>query len=482
MPTVYSDKYWTGTYTYTRVRIDYSGTSATAILLYSRTNDYAGATSAGSPASFSFGGGSADMSYKAFYGRQTDAEVCRCNFTISTGGGTYSGATSGNAGLLGFSGSVTVPAQTSKPTGLTVALVEPLTNGAVFDVSISSFGVPSGVEGRYIEAGILAQNSYGPTYRFSCVLNEMASQITVTSTSAGGTLVINPNTQYYYGGYASNTVENVHQVAGQFVTTAKAPTVKLVGATDTTASFSYAFTADGGYYNRSVQYSLDNGATWTTAATVSGGSAANGTFTIEGLLSGSAYTMKIRSSTTAGATLGEDVLFDTNVSTADNRNIFYGSVNSEAKEITAFYGEVSGEAKRAIKVYGSGLDPDNFIGKVVRASGYPGVNYFNPITFKTKLMSDYPQIWANRSNFARLEVLTTPSGPNQHLCTLRLYLKDDVSFYTLVNNGSDADVALFGAIMVPNIPAQPTNDYIHLLPKQIAKLIHQAFGHIDYES
>ena len=57
MPTVYSDAHWTGSYTYTRVRVDYSGTSATAILLYTRTNTYSGATGAGTPAGFNFGGG-----------------------------------------------------------------------------------------------------------------------------------------------------------------------------------------------------------------------------------------------------------------------------------------------------------------------------------------------------------------------------------------------------------------------------------------
>ena len=111
MPSVYSGYYTTGTYTKTRVRVDYSGTSATAILLYTRTNTYSGETSSGGGTTFTFGGKSVDMSNKKFYGQQTDAEICRVSFTISTSGGTYSGSTSGNPGLLGFSGSVTIPSQ-----------------------------------------------------------------------------------------------------------------------------------------------------------------------------------------------------------------------------------------------------------------------------------------------------------------------------------------------------------------------------------
>lgn len=110
MASVYSGYHSTGTYTKTRVRVDYdySSTTATAVLLYTRTNDYSGATSA-SGATFSFGGASVGWS-KTFYGRQTDAEVARVNFTYSHGGGTYSGSSDGL--YLAFSGSVSIPART----------------------------------------------------------------------------------------------------------------------------------------------------------------------------------------------------------------------------------------------------------------------------------------------------------------------------------------------------------------------------------
>lgn len=110
MASVYSGYYSTGNYTKTRVRVDYdySSTTATAVLLYTRTNSYAGETSA-SGATFTFGGQSVGWS-KAFYGQQTDAEVARVQFTYSHAGGTYSGSSDGL--YLAFSGSVTIPART----------------------------------------------------------------------------------------------------------------------------------------------------------------------------------------------------------------------------------------------------------------------------------------------------------------------------------------------------------------------------------
>lgn len=110
MATVYSAQSWTGSYTYTRVKVDYNypSTTATATLLYSRTNDYAGETSA-SGATFSFGGSSVGWS-KAFYGRQTDAVVASLTFSVSLGGGTYSGSSTGS--YLGGSWSVSLPAHT----------------------------------------------------------------------------------------------------------------------------------------------------------------------------------------------------------------------------------------------------------------------------------------------------------------------------------------------------------------------------------
>jgi len=348
MPTVYSDAHWTGSYTYTRVRVDYSGTSATAILLYTRTNTYSGATGAGTPAGFNFGGGWANMSGVTFYGQQTDAEICRCSFSISMSGGTYSGNTDGQDGYLGFSGSVSIPAQYSPPTGLSVSIAEKYPTGAKFNVSVSSYGNPSSASGRYIEAAILNQNTYGATYRFATASNTSSSAITVNNNSSGGTLTVQPNKEYYYGAYASNTQRNTSKVQGTFVTLAEAPTLSVNTLGETDVVMNYSTTADGNKYTKSVQYSLDNGSTWTTGATVSTGSASSGTFTISGLTDDTTYTLKCRVSTTAGNTNGTDVTFTTLES-----HKLYGSVAGKTKKIVKLYGSVAGKTKEITKLYAS---------------------------------------------------------------------------------------------------------------------------------
>lgn len=117
MATVYSGYTTTGSYTKLRVKVTYNypSTTATATLLYTRTNTYSGATGT-SPLTFTFGGKSTTVNNKFFYGQQTDAAVASVNFTVSLAGGSYSGSTStpypGGTGYMAFSGSVTLPAHT----------------------------------------------------------------------------------------------------------------------------------------------------------------------------------------------------------------------------------------------------------------------------------------------------------------------------------------------------------------------------------
>lgn len=112
MPSILSGYTSTGSYTKTRVQVNYTNgsTTATAILLYTRTNTYSGSTSA-TAGTFTFGGKSVTIN-KAFYGQKTDAEVCRVDFPISLAGGTYSGTSSNAAYIGGGPWSVSIPAST----------------------------------------------------------------------------------------------------------------------------------------------------------------------------------------------------------------------------------------------------------------------------------------------------------------------------------------------------------------------------------
>lgn len=478
MPTVYSDSYWTGAYTYTRVKVEYSGNSATAILLYSRTNSYSGATTTGWPATFSFGGSSVDMSSRAFYGQQYDSEVCRCSFSISpTSENTYWGSTSGETGLLAFSGSVTIPAQNSRPEGLSATLNSVSTNGAQISVSLSSYGVPSGSNDRYIEAAILAQSSYGAVYRYKQLARANAGVINVDNSSPGGTLVIQPNTRYYYGAYATNTVLNTSVVSGQLVTKALPATVQFVSATLNAAAFSYSVSADGGQNNRFIQYSLDNGSTWKTAVELTGGAAQSGSFVINNLLTGANYTMKTRMWTNAGTTAGEDVTFMTDVAEADNENNFYGSVSDRTRKVDELYGEVNHQARRIIKLYGPTTDIDYPKGTIEQLDTSV-VAAFNPSVFRTKLQQQLPAIWNLRAQFDYLRV-TGSTVDSARVYVLDVFYKN--GNYANMGSGNASWLDTWGITTdTVSTSAPPSLDKIIITPGIATRLVHQGFGHYDY--
>lgn len=238
---------------------------------------------------------------------------------------------------LYFDASATAPATP------TVTLKETYTNGAKFGVSVSSYGVPSSTSGRYIEAAILGSSTYGAPYRYATASDTASSDITVTSSSSGA-LTINPNTQYGYGGYASNTVLSTSTVTGTFVTLAAAPTITSEGLTPTRVNLRWSVPADGGKYDRQIQYSV-NGGTWITGATVTSGNASNGVFTV-GLSPSTAYTIRTRVNTTAGATAGPNIT----VTTPANVKI-YCSVNNSRKKVKRIYCSVNGQRKKVKKIY-----------------------------------------------------------------------------------------------------------------------------------
>lgn len=413
-------------------------------------------------------------------------------YSVAEASWSYSGGAqiSASAGFWSYvfgsanvdlSDAVYVPQFVSPPTGLSVSLRETYTNGAKFRVSISSYGIPDGVNNRYIEAGICAQSSYGPTYKYEIAYNTTSSDITVTNASTRGTLTIRPNTRYYFGGYATNTAAEGYtsKIEGQFVTKAEAPTVQFVSATPNSATLSYSVGADGGYHGRYVQYSLDSGNTWRTGATISGSAAKTGTFVINGLLSGASYTIQTRTLTSVGATNGESVSFDTLVSEADNENRCYGSVNGLARETNAIYGGVEGTARRVIRLYGAAVDPDFFLGTIINTQ-YWVVNGFNPAVFNAKMASSQPSVWGYRDRFDRLEVVSIPaSAPTFRVYFIGMIFKEGTT--TSLGSGDETWLNSYGiAVRNVGLSTFQTQDFIVLKNRTIAKLIHQAFGHIDY--
>lgn len=257
-----------------------------------------------------------------------------------------------------------VPTFYTPPTGINVSISEIYSDGAKFNVSLNSYGNPASATGRYIEAGILGQNSYGGSYRYATASNTSSAAITVNNAS-GGSLNIKPNTMYYYGGFASNTQANSSVVTSQFVTKVNAPVFSLAGKTSTTATILYQTEADGGYFTKNIEYSLDDGSNWITGAYVTARNQTTGTFVISNLDPTRSYSIKTRVRTTAGITLGPDL----NISLKTVKlyapvndegvriNQLYTSVDNVAEPVKKIYGSVSGEAKLMYQGFGHLIYP-----------------------------------------------------------------------------------------------------------------------------
>lgn len=477
MATVYSSNYSTGTYTYTRVKVDYSGTSATATLLYSRTNSYSGQT--GQIGTFTFGGVSTSYN-KYFTGEQTDAVVASVNFTISTSGGTYSGTStsSGSDHFLDFSGSVTIPAQSSAPTGLGANNIVRGVESFTANVYITSWGTGTGTRYRELQCWTYDPSSFVQPRRYQPAYGDaLSGNITVDNSSgytqASGPLNITGNTKYVLGLYASNgTADTGSQRLGEYTTLAYAPEVTVSSISSTSATLAYSTKADGGEYAKTYEYSIDGGTTWTTFATVSSGSATTGTFTVSGLTAATVTVMQTRVTTTAGTTVGPDITLNTNA-----KPKLYGSVNSQANGVTTLYG-------------GSTVSILTGVTGTIR-SGAVNITAFDANVFFTAAEPDIDK----SKTVDSLEVYITSKG-GVWGGSLKLYYSDSTSTTLASSSASVPNFSSYGITVTST--TQITQEYIDLTPVYTtsslsamvnklygsvggqAKLIHQGFGHLNY--
>ena len=200
-----------------------------------------------------------------------------------------------------------------------VTIREIYSNGALFHVKIDSYGDPDTQPEKYLEAEITVLNStvYGG---FDRVFNHsefdvLEQDILVTNDDyIVKDMEIQPNTEYKYGGYATNKnpSDDYSQIlTGSFATLPEPCEVRLVEGDDTTATFSYSFGQDGGYYAKTLQYSLDDGETWKTVVTRQSGEAKQGTFKITGLLPSTTYTIITRTHTDYSDLEGDEIEFTT---------------------------------------------------------------------------------------------------------------------------------------------------------------------------
>ena len=234
--------------------------------------------------------------------------------------------------------SLTMPVFATAPTGLAVSDLTASTDSFSGTVSVTGWGGVGDASTRYRELQVWTYDPSSleqPRRLQTEVGNTLSSTITVDNNSAS-TLVIVPNTRYTIGIYATNGTYNTgSQRVGNYVTLAPKTTLTISSKTDTSAVISYSVPADGGFYSKDLEYSIDGGSTWTTVTTIVGSAATTGSFTISGLTPETSYTLKSRVVTTAGATTNNDRTF-----TTEGSQRIYGSVNGETKRITKIYGAV----------------------------------------------------------------------------------------------------------------------------------------------
>lgn len=240
------------------------------------------------------------------------------------------------------------PGVNTQPAAPTVTLKSKTYNSATFGVSLSSYGNPSGASGRYIEAAILAQNSYGNSYRYEIAQNTSSATITVNNSSRTGStaLTIQGNKKYWYGGYATNTALSNSTVTGTFYTPCPPlSALSLSSQTYTTynrvnATISYTRQSDGGAETRTGYYrfSSDGGSTWSAWTSFGTVSNTTGTFTATGLPTASTITLQAKLNTPNGGDSETKTATITTQAThtAPNfSNFAYEDINSATTALTS---------------------------------------------------------------------------------------------------------------------------------------------------
>ena len=232
-----------------------------------------------------------------------------------------------------------IPQGAVAPSGLSVSISSIADTGASFSVSLSSYGTPSSADGRYIEASIMGQSTYGGKYRYDIAKNKASSTITVNNSSktkSSNPLTIVPNTQYWYGAYATNTSLSISKVQGTFVT--RPAYITSITAHDVGQGevyFTVNHAAEGSANTVVTELSYDQ-KTWQTVSDEFNLSFSEQT------------TLYVRRSNNSGST----PIFSISV-TPSTRVKLYGSVNNQAQEIKKLYGSVNGQSVRIRKLYAS---------------------------------------------------------------------------------------------------------------------------------
>lgn len=360
MATVYSPEVSVGTYNRVRIKCDYSGTSATLTVQFSRTSSWTD-TWVDQSATLTFNGQTKNAAY-SYYGTVSSSWVdlvVVSGYSISSSGGTYSWTFNNpSGGVLGCSGTLTIPSQGTAPSGGYINGITSAWNSVANEVQVSttSAGVTNtgGVSLSGLEWNITENPYTSGIARLSIALPSNGAASTLSnslSTYSGTNINLLPNMMVYCGLYAVNQYGDYRYNAGTIVTVPGPATVSAGTIGPNFVEVAYSTTADGGYYDKTIEYSLDQ-TNWVHGVTLSGSAATSGSFYVTGLTPLTSYTIYTRVTTTAGSTSNANRIVANTVAmpTIDK---FYGSVNSQSKRASLIYGSDNGQSVFILKMYGS---------------------------------------------------------------------------------------------------------------------------------
>lgn len=263
------------------------------------------------------------------------------------------------------------------PSTPTVTIGTKSVNSIAVTYGTSSFGYPSS----------------GNVYLYGGTSSSPTTQITSKTTTGNSSYTngsLASNTKYYYRSRANNgQMNSSYSTEKTAVTLAATPTVSVGSISGNDATINYSTVADGGFYDKTIEYSTDGGTTWQTGATITGGSAQTGSFVIDNLPSGD-NSVQIRTSTTSGS----DTPITITISIPVNATL-YGSVSGRTKTVKKLYGSKSVTKEIYLTSYIEDVDTDAFYASY------------------TSYLSNYVP-WSAFYDYPIIEIWVTSNGLEMH--------------------------------------------------------------------
>lgn len=336
MATAYSGEVAVGSYNRVRLKVDYSGTSATCTIQFRRTSSWS-TTWSDANATLTFNGATkgAAYSYTGTVGTGWVDLKTVSGYSVSTSGGNYGWTFSNpSGGILGCSGTISIPAQSYAPTKPTCTASSNSATLVNVTWGTSNLGNPAGTVSLY------EGTTNNPT--------ELLHSKTTKGTSVFGRDQRTANTTYYYKAKASNSVGTVSSAVTSATTyPAGLTSLTATNVKPTEATLTAVFANSGNALTTGVEARINQSGSWNDLG-LSDVQGTTQSITLSPFLPETTYTVELRVRTTAGTSSVSSVTF-----TTPSENKFYGSVNGQAKRITKLYGSVNGQTKKITKLYGS---------------------------------------------------------------------------------------------------------------------------------